>query len=172
MSCECLNNLYKKKKSDPVTGEPIMEDPEEEDSQGKIAVFWCCDQEKVNSDMVKRVQIQSSMLGVLRAIMIVKEQTSLARKEQSECMMTLETFQLDDLQVNITHHSLVPVHSVLSDEEKLELLKKYRIQDHQLPKIQVTDPIARYFGVSRGNVMKIVRPSETAGRYITYRIAI
>ena len=50
-------------------------------------------------------------------------------------MMTLETFQLDDLQVNITHHSLVPAHSVLTEEEKLELLKKYRIQDHQLPKI-------------------------------------
>jgi len=86
--------------------------------------------------------------------------------------MTLETFQLDDLQVNITHHCLVPQHSVLNGEEKLELLKRYRIQEHQLPKIQVSDPVARYFGVSRGDVMKICRVSETAGRYITYRVAI
>ena len=62
--------------------------------------------------------------------MIVWEQTSIARKELSDSMMTLETFQLDDLQVNITHHVLVPEHSVLTDEEKIELLKKYRIQDH------------------------------------------
>jgi len=49
ISCECLNSLYKKIKEN-------NEDPEEE-SMDKIAVFWCCDQDKVNSDMVKRVQI-------------------------------------------------------------------------------------------------------------------
>ena len=150
-----------------------VENQEEiEFSPNKIVVYWLVDQEKVNAEMIKAVQVKAGYLGVLRAIIIVKEQTSLARKEQTEVNLTLETFQLDDLQVNITHHSLVPKHSVLTDEEKLDLLKKYRIQDHQLPKIQVSDPIARYFGVTRGQVMKIVRPSETAGRYITYRIAI
>ena len=104
--------------------------------------------------------------------MIAREQTNLAKREQNELSIKLEIFSLDDIQVNITQHSLVPKHSVLGDEEKHQLLTKYRIQDHQLPKIQVTDPIARYFGVSRGDVMKIVRPSETAGRYVTYRIAI
>lgn len=52
------------------------------------------------------------------------------------------------------------------------MLTKYRIQEHQLPKILHADPIARYFGVTKGEVMKIVRPSQTAGRYVTYRIVI
>jgi DNA-directed RNA polymerase I, II, and III subunit RPABC1 len=67
---------------------------------------------------------------------------------------------------------MVPKHMVISDADKAELLKRYRAKESQLPKIQCEDPIAKYFGVRRGQVMKIIRPSETAGRYVTYRLAV
>ena len=74
--------------------------------------------------------------------------------------------------VNITLHELVPKHVLLSFKEKAELLERYRLKESQLPRIQRSDPVAKYFGLKRGQVVKIIRKSETAGRYASYRWCI
>ena len=84
---------------------------------------------------------------------------------------TIEIFQENDLIVNITHHELVPKHLKLNREEK-ELLTRYRLKESQLPRIQREDPVARYLGLKRGEIVKIIRRSETSGRYASYRICL
>lgn len=79
-------------------------------------------------------------------------------------------FSFDELLYNVTKHILVPQHIPLTINEKNDLLKKYTIVSNQLPKILKSDPVARYYGMKKGDVFKIVRDSETAGKYVTYRI--
>ena len=53
---------------------------------------------------------------------------------------------LQRLQFNILEHTLVPKHTILNDEEKLQMYKKFNIMsDNQLPEISRFDPVASFF---------------------------
>lgn len=113
--------------------------------------------------------------GIYRAIIVYRQTMTPSASKVLVTMAPkyiLEQFAEAELVVNITEHVLVPQHIVLEEEEKKELLEKYRLKETQLPRVLVSDPVARYFGMRRGQVVKIIRPSETAGRYITYRVAV
>ncbi|KAH9627007.1 hypothetical protein KSS87_020658 [Heliosperma pusillum] len=109
---------------------------------------------------------------VFRAILVIAGKlTPYAKKALlAEPKLTVEVFEEAELLVNITRHALVPEHKVLTDDEKKELLAKYKLEESKLPRMLVTDPVARHFGLKRGKVMKIIRPSENAGKYVTYRL--
>lgn len=49
----------------------------------------------------------------------------------------METFTEAELLVNITKHTLVPSHRILSPDEKVTLLARYKVKESQLPRIQV-----------------------------------
>ena len=69
-------------------------------------------------------------------------------------------------------HFLVPEHRVISEEEREELLTKYKVRPHQLPKIKASDPAIIAIGAKPGDIVKIVRESPTAGKYVSYRYVV
>lgn len=73
---------------------------------------------------------------------------------------------------DVRRHVLVPKHEVLSENEVGELLKRYKIQPHQLPLIKSSDPVAKAIGAKPGDILKITRTSPTAGEAIAYRYVI
>jgi DNA-directed RNA polymerase I, II, and III subunit RPABC1 len=151
----------------------LVEKPD--DPTDQIFVFFPED-EKVGVKPIKTYCQRMKEENVQRAIIVVKiNLTPFAKtavKEMTQRGFRVEYFRDAELLVDITEHKLVPEHIVLTDSQKDELLDRYRLKPSQLPRIQLTDPIARYYGLKLHQVVKIIRPSETAGRYITYRICV
>mmetsp|Transcript_24020 Transcript_24020/g.60104 ORF Transcript_24020/g.60104 Transcript_24020/m.60104 type:complete len:207 (+) Transcript_24020:49-669(+) len=144
-----------------------------DDPSDQIFVFFPSS-ERVGIDGISGYIKSMEQKQVKRAIIVlVGGLTSMAKQALTsvpDCL--LEHFTEEELLVNITEHQLVPRHELLTPEGKQELLSKYKLKEAQLPRIQLNDPVARYYGLQRGEVVKITRPSETAGKYVTYRLVI
>ena len=73
---------------------------------------------------------------------------------------------------NIMNHKLVPLHMIISEKEREELLKKYNIGPNGLPKILDIDPVSIYIGAKPGQILKIIRKSHTAKEAVSYRLVV
>jgi DNA-directed RNA polymerase I, II, and III subunit RPABC1 len=148
---------------------------EESEGAGDRIIVFFPEDEKVGVKPIKIYTDQMREMQISRAILVLRQGiTPHAKQGVSELSdeFSIEHFREAELLVDITEHHLVPEHIVLNSAEKKDLLERYRLKEFQLPRIQPTDPVARYFGMKRGQIVKIIRPSETAGRYVTYRICI
>lgn len=72
---------------------------------------------------------------------------------------------------DILSHHLVPPMKVLSEGEKTKLLKKFGINENQLPKMNFDDAVAAELKVVPGNIIRVYRDDGT-GKHLTYRVVV
>eukprot|EP00746_Dinoflagellata_sp_MGD_P150013 gnl/MRDRNA2_/MRDRNA2_81966_c0_seq1.p1 gnl/MRDRNA2_/MRDRNA2_81966_c0~~gnl/MRDRNA2_/MRDRNA2_81966_c0_seq1.p1 ORF type:complete len:219 (-),score=53.41 gnl/MRDRNA2_/MRDRNA2_81966_c0_seq1:80-736(-) len=141
----------------------------------RLIVFFPEENKRVGVKPIRILAEKMDERKIKEAILVVRQPlTPLAHSAINEAMvkMRIEVFHENELIINITRHELVAEHIPLNEKEKQALLDRYQMKPTQLPRIQVVDPVARYFGLRRDEVVKIIRPSETAGRYVTYRLVV
>ena len=69
------------------------------------------------------------------------------------------------MKFDILEHNAVPKHEILTESEIKKIFSKLDYEISQLPKIKVDDPVSKAIGAQEGDVLKITRESQTAGRY-------
>ncbi|HJJ29037.1 MAG TPA: DNA-directed RNA polymerase subunit H [Methanocorpusculum sp.] len=74
--------------------------------------------------------------------------------------------------LHVLLHDMVPDHQIMEPEEVETLLHQFDITEDQLPKIYHDDPAVKACGGKPGNVLRIIRKSQTAGEATSYRLVV
>ena len=81
----------------------------------------------------------------------------------------LEVFFDDDLLINKIDHIFVPKHILLTQEEQDQIKKEYGFKRIEIGIIKQSDPIARYYNIKPGSIVRIERPSVNSGITVYFR---
>jgi DNA-directed RNA polymerase subunit H (RpoH/RPB5) len=90
--------------------------------------------------------------------------------EASSRRARMEIFSIQELQYNPARHVLVPKHAKVPKSAEEGVMRTYSVGNRfQLPLILQGDVMARYLGLQHGDIVRIERPSPTAGVAVVFR---
>ena len=85
----------------------------------------------------------------------------------------IEAFFDYELMINLVDLHIIPKHHLLTEEEKDIYIQSYHQMTKNnfkgMSKMFVSDPVARYYNMKIGDIVRIIRPSVTSGNSVFYR---
>lgn len=159
--------LLKKQKHDDAIGY-IVNMPKDREK----ALVWCVpDESTVGIASINRLQKAMKDAEVERGIIVTDGRYTHAVKQgakKRKIELLPKTFPAFDL----FEHDIVPLHKILEEEEKQQLLSRYRVHPYQLPQVTSSDPAVKAIGARPGDILRIIRKSPTAGEHVAYRYVV
>ncbi|KAH7548542.1 hypothetical protein JRO89_XS14G0159700 [Xanthoceras sorbifolium] len=137
-----------------------------------LVMFLGTDQVKTKDirELFGKIVNKESLHGLI--LILQSKINAYAKKEVEKFSFKVEFFQITDLLVNITKHILTPRYEILDAAKKHKILKKYEVEEKQLPWMLETDAIARYYGLEKGHVVKVTYSGGIVDSLETYRCVI
>lgn len=85
-----------------------------------------------------------------------------------------ELFLEHNLMINLIDNVLVPRYEVLDKEtdDYKTFCEMYQCKKRNIPKLLSNDPMAKYYNLKKGDIVRVIRPSETSGYSPSYRIVV
>ncbi|KAL7194546.1 hypothetical protein ACSBR1_034886 [Camellia fascicularis] len=126
------------------------------DPANKVLVIFC-EPTAVKVNTIRSIASQiMNRESLTRLILVVQNQMT----NQAQKAVDLFSFKVEIFQ---------PTHRVLNDKEKQNLLKKFSLEEKQIPRMLQKDAIARYYGWEKGQVVKVSYSDEITESHVTYR---
>lgn len=107
-------------------------------------------------------------------IIVTKSITPKLAQQVKSSNYKTEVFVESFLMINLVDNVLVPKYEILdreSDDYKT-FYEQYQCKKRDMPRMYDTDPVAKYYNLSKGDIVHIIRPSETSGQSVFYRLVI
>ena len=146
---------------------------EHKETKEKLTIIYIQDQ-KLGIQTVKVIENIMIETKVTHAIVVHENSITPCAKSGMIALQdegyNIELFTSTELMYNVNKHHLVPKHTILSKDEKKEVLRFFKATDKRMPYIMQTDPIARYYGASVGTMFKIERDELASVPY--YRVVV
>jgi hypothetical protein len=125
-------------------------------------------------DIRSIVSIMEENGGTLSIVVVPVKPSETVRSLLRQYSDKIQLFHIGQLQFDITTHRKVPPHRILSTDEKKAFQEKFHIQTPatQMPLIDSQDPMALWIGAIPGDIVEVMRRSETAGGTPYYRFCV
>ena len=149
-------------------GFDIVEQDEErilavKDDGAQICAFIPKIMSKFNVECIQQYISMLKKMDIYHCVIVYKDSaTPIAKKVvEDSCEILIELFNEEEMQYNITKHKLVPLHKLKyrKNSKECAAFSKY-------PIILKTDPVSRFYGFQKGDIIEITRSNG----YITHRI--
>jgi DNA-directed RNA polymerase I, II, and III subunit RPABC1 len=133
---------------------------------GKPMAVFFTDVPKFNVKSIQVYIAAMNEIGLRHAIIVYKEGVTAFTKKaiNKSIAMKFELFAEEELCYNITKHRLQPTFQRLPSHEAEKFKKEFGIK---FGIMRSDDPIARFYGYTRGDVVRVIRGKRA---FVTYRL--
>jgi DNA-directed RNA polymerase subunit H (RpoH/RPB5) len=174
----CTNILKMLERRKMISSQEKVFEQIKDDINNKASIDFSLDNKSKCSIYIINAKLPSIVSGTplddylssnidVHKIIVIKDCAKKVVKQIVNDYKNAEFFFEYEMVEDIPSKDFIPEHQVLSSEEKEELLSKF--SENEFSIIFNTDMMSRYYGVENGDIFKIIRPTLTSGKSVTYR---